>query len=98
MQRPLLLLSTGAREMRPANFRFWHRADVAKRPSEVRFRRDSGQQMLRASFSAFDPNRTFAALGSGLLSHRLVRFRPYGHGDRIRMLFAAVHRELPFAA
>ena len=54
--------------------------------------------MLNASFSGFDPNRTFAALGSGLLSHRLVRFRPYGHGDRIRMLFAAVHRELPLAA
>jgi hypothetical protein len=37
-----------------ADFRLWHRADVAKRPREVRFRRDSGQQMLRASFSAYD--------------------------------------------
>src|SRR4029077_20543282 len=33
---------------------YWHKADIAKRLSEVRFRRDSGQQMLRA-FSAFDP-------------------------------------------
>jgi hypothetical protein len=36
-----------------------HKADVAKRLSEVSFRRDSGQQMLRA-FSAFDPKLTSA--------------------------------------
>ncbi len=30
-----------------ADFRLWHKADVAKPPSEVRFRRDSGQQILR---------------------------------------------------
>ena len=44
------------------------RSDVAKRPSEVRFRRDSGQQMLSASFSAFDPTWTFA-FGVALLRY-----------------------------
>jgi hypothetical protein len=33
------------------DFGYWHKAGVVKRPSEVRFRRDSGQQMLKVSFA-----------------------------------------------
>ena len=43
---------------------YCHKADVAKRPSEVRFRRDNGQQMLKPGLSAFDPKRTFALISS----------------------------------
>jgi hypothetical protein len=34
-----------------------HKADVAKRRSEVRFRRQTGHIVLIPSFSAFDPNQ-----------------------------------------
>jgi hypothetical protein len=41
----------------------WHKADLSKRHSDVRFRSHNRRQMLNASFSAFDPKGEVAQAG-----------------------------------
>jgi hypothetical protein len=42
----------------PPNVSSWHKADIAEPPINARFGSKSGQHMLNASFSPFDPSRT----------------------------------------